>query len=161
MVKQKLEQQKSQFSQLEKHFEATSEEFESKLKEQKKFKEEQAILFTQEKQKQEDELKRLKFELESLKTKELVNIEVLVNIEDNSEFTTKIDNLKQLVELKEKEKPATEESIKKLNERSNHLEEALGESFEITAEREVVFAQQKKKNEAIEDDVKFILNLTI
>lgn len=149
MVKQKLEQQQSQFSQLEKHLEATSEEFEIKLKEEKKTKEEKETFHTQEKLKYEEELKGLKSELESLKNKE----QVLVNTEDIGKFTTEINNLKQLIEIKEKENLATEESYKKLNERCNHLEEALRESVEITAEREIVFAQQKKKNEAIEDDV--------
>ncbi len=47
-----------------------------------------------------------------------------------------------------------EEKARKSGERVAELEEALRESVAITAEREFVFGQQKKRSEAIEEDVR-------
>lgn len=159
-MKSRFEQQQTQFSQLEKLLETRTSEFEDKLKEQKIMNnheidvheknktealKEQQRLFQEELIEREKQMEELKKRLSENK---------IQTTTDSSDVNERIENLTREIGIIEKEKAAKEDQIKNLNERINQLEEALRESVSITAEREIVFDQQKKKNESIEEDNK-------
>ena len=155
MLKSKLEQQQAQFVQLERHFESTTNEFKTQLKEQKQmFDEEKAGMEQQQLQ------QRAHYEAEIVQVK--TKLDALVNNTENLQQQQRtaadqdqhqVDSLTQQIELEKEQNFEKEEQILKFKNRISHLEEALRESVSITAEREFVFAQQKMKNEKIDEDV--------
>ena len=144
MLKSKLEQQQAQFIELEKHFEQTSNDFEYQFGEQRQSMDEAVKIY-------EEKLKTCNEELERAKNS-LKNESVKEDIELNE----RLNDLTAQIELKEVEKKEFEVGLSKKDVRIRDLEEALRESVAITAERELVLAQQKKKTEKIEKDVRYL-----
>ena len=71
-----------------------------------------------------------------------------------NELNSKLEKIKALENEFQNHKSQQDEQLKKLSNRINELEEALRESVSITAEREYVVANHKKKAEKLEEEVK-------
>jgi ELKS/RAB6-interacting/CAST family member 1 len=114
-------------------------------------------------------------QMDSLFTKEINEMEAQLAIaqastlnNDQNDNNNELDSLRKLINDKKEKETALKEQIESykkiiqdhqdttnnLNVRIKDLEEALRESVSITAEREYVFAQQKKKTEKLEIDNK-------
>lgn len=131
VLKSKLEQQQIQFSQLEENFQISTNEFELRL--------------AQQKENYEDQIQSLFINnLEKNKIADETNGDK--NSGEQTTLQNQIDNQKNEIDIRN-------EQISKLNQRIHDLEEALRESVSITAQRELVFAQQRLKTDQIENDV--------
>lgn len=135
VLKSKLEQQQIQFVQLERQFEQTTLDFENQIKqEQKSYQDEIDSLKSGNKESKEDQ--EHQEQMAELKR----NYET--ELEDQLNF---IKNLQEQIDSDRQDLADRDEQITRFNQRVKDLEDALRESVSITAERELVFAQQKKK----------------
>jgi chromosome segregation ATPase len=159
VLKYKLEQQQIQFGQLERQFEQTTLDYENQLKEQAQKQLEKTVKETLNKStstiNEEKEIKPPENTATSLSNEERDKYEA--ELEDQINM---IKNLQDQIEIGRIELAERDEEIGRLSVKVKELENALRESVSITAEREIVFAQQKKKAEKLEDSVtkKRILN---
>lgn len=151
VLKYKLEQQQIQFGQLERQFEQTTLDYENQLKEQAQKQLEKTVKETLNKSTSTiNEEKEINPEnTASLSNQERDKYEA--ELEDQLNM---IKNLQDQIEIGRIELAERDEEIGKLSVKVKELENALRESVSITAEREIVFAQQKKKSEKLEDSVK-------
>lgn len=153
VLKSKLDQQQIQFSQLERQYEQTTSDYENQLKEQQnKFQEQINTL----KLVHNTDMNEL-----SNYVKDQNDIDTRLN-EQRASYETEFEEqlkiaktLQDEIETRRIELNERDQQILRLTNRLKDLEDALRESVSITAEREVVFAQQKKRTEKIEDDVIF------
>lgn len=152
VLKYKLEQQQIQFGQLERQFEQTTLDYENQLKEQAQKQLEKTVKETLNKStstiNEEKEIKPPENTTTSLSNEERDKYEA--ELEDQINM---IKNLQDQIEIGRIELAERDEEIGRLSVKVKELENALRESVSITAEREIVFAQQKKKAEKLEDSV--------
>lgn len=156
LVKSKLERQQAQFQQLEQQYESTTTEFEKKLEEQqtlnekhvKELEEEKAEALKQQRHMYEQEVKSYEEELEELKRNKGSG-----SSGDEELSAGQGEALRQEIEDGKKSLLEREHQISRLTSRIVELEEAMRESVSITAEREIVMSQQKKKSDTVEKDV--------
>lgn len=158
LVKSKLERQQAQFQQLEQQYESTTTEFEKKLEEQqtlyerhvKELEEEKAEALEQQRHMYEQEVKSYEEELEEVKRNRGSG---LSGDEDKELSAGQGKALREEIEDGKKSLLEREHQISRLTSRIVELEEAMRESVSITAEREIVMSQQKKKSDTVEKDV--------
>jgi len=144
VLKSKLELQINQFSQLEKQFTKTINEYELRMKLQQNEYEEK-IRF----------IKANQVEHEKQQQQHTSNQEVVSNNDQQKKdfhelekrYQEELSELRNILADKEN-------SVNNLHNRIKEIEEALRESVSITAEREYVMAQQKKKSEKLEAENK-------
>lgn len=183
VLKYKLEQQQIQFGQLERQYEQTTMDYESQLKDQQKQYEaslaaaRSAAVEAEEtaNSNRQIDYKSVQTDAEEKKTTAVVSTsteavpdasalisaeaEMMTNQErDKYEAELEdqlniIKNLQDQLEIERIEVAEREEQIGRLTSKLKEMENALRESVSITAEREIVFAQQKKKAEKLEDEV--------
>jgi ELKS/RAB6-interacting/CAST family member 1 len=166
VLKSKLEQQQIQFSQLEQQFEQTTSDFETQIKEQQKMYTDQIDFLSQTNCNLNKEIKLMEESnhnfiktncdeiLRHQETDLNVKLENIKSLE--IELNSKLEKIKALEYELESDKlilSQKDEQIKKFGDRVKELEEALRESVSITAEREYVVANQKKKAEKLEEEV--------
>ena len=131
LVKAKVEQQQEQFRQLE-------EQFERRLRERE---EEGVQAMAQQKRMYEEEVRSYEEELEEARRAGGADADVAL--------------LREQVEDGQRSLLEREHQIRRLTSRIVELEEAVRESVAITAERELVLSQQRRRSEAVDKDVRF------
>ena len=137
LVKAKVEQQQEQFRQLE-------EQFERRLRERE---EEGVQAMAQQKRMYEEEVRSYEEELEEARRARGADVGV--------EADADVALLREQVEDGQRSLLEREHQIRRLTSRIVELEEAVRESVAITAERELVLSQQRRRSEAVDKDVRF------